>query len=57
MQIVQKIYIESQEMMPDMKIKTGVFWYQNKKYYIKDGKIKTAEEIEKETPNNEDIPF
>lgn len=40
MQIVQKIYIECQEMMPDMKIKTGHFWFQNKKYEIVNGEIK-----------------
>ena len=39
MQIVQKIYIECQEMM-DMKIKTGHFWFQNKKYIIENGEIK-----------------
>ena len=38
MQIVQKIYIECQEMV-DMKIKTGSFWFNNKKYEIKEGDI------------------
>ena len=50
MQIVQKIYIECQEMMPDMKIKTGHFWFQNKKYEIINGEIK-------EQPKDETIPF
>lgn len=43
MQIVQKIYIECQEMLPDMKIKKGSFWFNNVKYFIVDGKITTEE--------------
>lgn len=39
MQIVQKIYIECQEMMPDMKIKTGHFWFQGQKYNILNGSV------------------
>lgn len=39
MQIVQKIYIECQEMMPDMKIKTGHFWFNGTKYEIENGQI------------------
>lgn len=50
MQLVQKIYIECQEMMPDMKIKTGNFWFQNKKYEIVNGEIKEQQKDEK-------IPF
>ena len=42
MQIVQKIFIECQEMAPDMKIKTGHFWFNNKKYIIENGEIKGA---------------
>ena len=40
MQVVQKLYIEIQEMLPDMKIKTGNFWFNNKKYIIENGEIK-----------------
>ena len=43
MQIVQKIYIECQEMMPDMKINKGHFWFQSKKYLIENGEIKGDE--------------
>lgn len=50
MQIVQKIYIECQEMMPDMKIKKGSFWFNGKKYLIVDGNIK-------EEQTDEQIPF
>lgn len=38
MQIVQKIFIECQEMV-DMKIKKGNFWFNSKKYNIVDGNI------------------
>lgn len=40
MQIVQKIFIECSEMLPEMKIKTGHFWFNNKKYVIENGEIK-----------------
>lgn len=39
MQIVQKIYIECQEMV-GMKIQKGHFWFQSKKYIIENGEIK-----------------
>lgn len=42
MQIVQKIYIECQEMV-DMKIKTGHFWFNGVKYEIKEGKIQPTD--------------
>lgn len=42
MQIVQKIYIECQEMMPEMKINKGSFWWQGKKYTIDNGQIKES---------------
>lgn len=42
MQIVQKIYIECQEMV-DMKIKKGHFWFNGIKYEIENGIIKTTE--------------
>ena len=42
MQIVQKTYIECQEMMPDMKIKTGYFWFNGIKYEIENGEIKKS---------------
>ena len=40
MQIVQKVYIELQEMIDNNKIKTGHFWFQGNEYEIIDGKIK-----------------
>lgn len=39
MQAVEKIYIEIQEMSPEMKITKGHFWFQNKEYEIVEGKI------------------
>ncbi len=39
MQVVQKLYIELQEMSPDMKIKTAHFWFQGVEYEIINGKI------------------
>lgn len=39
MQIVQKIYIECQEILPDMKIKKGNFWFNGIKYEIENGQI------------------
>lgn len=40
MQLVEKLYIELQEMSPDMKITKGHFWFQGKEYEIVEGKIK-----------------
>lgn len=40
MQVVQKIWIELQEMVEGNKIKTGHFWFQGTEYQIEDGKIK-----------------
>lgn len=40
MQAVEKIYIEIQEMSPEMKITKGHFWFQGKEYEIVEGKIK-----------------
>lgn len=42
MQIVQKLYIEVVKMTPDMKIENGSFWFNNKKYEIENGEIKTT---------------
>lgn len=39
MQAVEKIYIEIQEMSPEMKIIKGHFWFQGKEYEIIEGRI------------------
>ena len=40
MQVVQKIWIELEEMVENNKIKTGHFWFQGTEYEIVDQKIK-----------------
>lgn len=39
MQVIQKMFIELQEMIDNNKIKSGSFWFQGQKYNIIDGNI------------------
>lgn len=39
MQVIQKVFIEVQEIIDNNKIKTGHFWFQGNKYNIVDGVI------------------